>query len=119
MRRSRRPLSIRTRLALIYTGLLAAALVAFGAGVFLVLRSELVRSFDAALLANAEHAGGAFAQDIDAAGVLRPSGRLVEQFASTGGRVIVLGRDGSVLADSGTPDVEPSVERHPTVRRVA
>ena len=107
MRRSRRPLSIRTRLALIYTGLLAAALVAFGAGVFLVLRSELVRSFDAALLANAEHAGGAFAQDIDAAGVLRPSERLVEQFASTGGRVIVLGRDGSVLADSGTPDVEP------------
>jgi len=37
----RRPLSIRARLALIYTGLLAAALVAFGAGVLLVLRAEL------------------------------------------------------------------------------
>ena len=107
MRRSRRPLSIRTRLALIYTGLLAAALIAFGAGVFLVLRSELVRSFDAALLANAEHAGGAFAQDVDAAGVLRPSDRLVAQFASTGGRVVVVGPDGSVLADSGDADAEP------------
>ena len=107
MRRSRRPLSIRTRLALIYTGLLAAALVAFGAGVFLVLRSELVRSFDAALLANAEHAGGAFAQDVDPSGALHPSDRLVTQFASTGGRVVVLGPDGSVLADSGGPGVEP------------
>ncbi|OGO53739.1 MAG: hypothetical protein A2Z32_02520 [Chloroflexi bacterium RBG_16_69_14] len=107
MKRSRRPLSIRTRLALIYTGLLAAALVAFGAGVFLVLRAELERSFDAALIANAEHAGGAFAQDVDAAGDLRPSERLVEQFASTGGRVVVLRPDGSVLADSGAPGVEP------------
>ena len=107
MRHSRRPISIRTRLALIYTGLLAAALVAFGAGVFLVLRSELVRSFDAALLANAEHAGGAFAQDVDATGALHPSDRLVQQFASTGGRVVVLGPDGSVLADSGAPSVKP------------
>lgn len=100
-------MSIRTRLALIYTGLLAAALVAFGAGVFLILRSELIRSFDAALLANAEHAGGAFAQDVDATGVLHPSDRLVAQFASTGGRVVVMGPDGSVLGDSGDADVEP------------
>ncbi|HLA15605.1 MAG TPA: HAMP domain-containing sensor histidine kinase [Candidatus Limnocylindrales bacterium] len=103
----RRPLSIRARLALIYTGLLAAALVAFGAGVFLVLRAELERSFDAALLANAEHAAGAFAQDVDAEGVFRPSERLVEQFASTGGRVIVLGPDGTVLADSAKPGADP------------
>jgi signal transduction histidine kinase len=101
VRWSGRPLSIRTRLALIYTGLLAAALVAFGAGVFLVLRSELVQSFDAALLANAGHAAGAFAQDVDQTGSLHPSERLVDQFASTGGRVVVLGLGGSVLADSG------------------
>ena len=107
MTSSRRPLSIRTRLAFIYTGLLAAALLAFGAGVFLVLRSELERSFDAALLANAGHAGGAFAQDIDAAGAFHPSTRLVEQLASTGGRVVVLGRDGSVLAESAAPGFEP------------
>jgi len=92
--------SIRTRLALIYTGLLAAALIVFGAGVFLVLRGELQRSFDAGLLANAEHAGGAFAQDIDADGRLRAPERLVEQLASTGGRVVVLDPSGTVLADS-------------------
>lgn len=98
----RRPLSIRVRLALIYTGLLAAALVAFGASMFLVLRAELERSFVAALLANAEHAAGAFAQDVGATGELEPSDRLVEQLASTGGRVVVLGPDGTVLADSAS-----------------
>lgn len=95
--------SIRTRLALIYTGLLAAALIAFGTGVFLVLREELERSFDAGLLANAEHAAGAFAQDVDADGVLRASERLLEQLASTGGRVVVLDPDGAALADSALP----------------
>jgi signal transduction histidine kinase len=95
--------SIRTRLALIYTGLLAAALITFGTGVFLLLREELERSFDASLLANAEHAAGAFAQDVDAEGVLRASERLLEQLASTGGRVVVLGPDGVAMADSATP----------------
>jgi signal transduction histidine kinase len=98
--------SIRTRLALIYTGLLAAALIAFGSGVFVVLRAELERSFDAGLVANAEHAGGAFAQDIDGEGTLSPSERLLEQFASTGGRIVVLDPEGAVLADSaGTNEV--------------
>ncbi len=104
----RRPLSIRVRLALIYTGLLAAALVAFGAAMFLVLRAELERSFDTALLANAEHAAGAFAQDVELTGGLNPSDRLVEQLASTGGRVVVLGPEGAVLADSapeGAPEL--------------
>lgn len=96
--------SIRTRLALIYTGLLAGALIAFGTGVFVVLRDELERSFDAALVANAEHAAGAFAQDVDAEGQLRPSERLLEQFAATGGRVLVLDPNGTVLADSAAPD---------------
>ncbi|MEX1173281.1 MAG: HAMP domain-containing sensor histidine kinase [Chloroflexota bacterium] len=91
---------IRTRLALLYTALLVAALTVFGAGMYLVLRDELQRSFDASLLANAEHAAGAFAQDLDASGRLRPSGRLLDQFASTGGRVIVLDRTGSELARS-------------------
>ncbi len=95
--------SIRTRLALIYTGLLAAALVVFGTGMYLVLREELGRSFDTGLLANAEHAGGALAQDVDADGVLRASERLVDQLASTGGRVIVLDPGGGVLADSAPP----------------
>jgi two-component system, OmpR family, sensor kinase len=98
-----RRLSIRTRLALIYTGLLAAALVAFGAGVFLVLRDQLQRSFDAGLVANAEHAAGVFAQDVDADGRLRASDRLVAQFAATGGRVVVLDSSGAVLADSAGP----------------
>jgi two-component system OmpR family sensor kinase len=95
----RRP-SIRTRLALIYTGLLAVALIAFGVGVFLVLRVQLEASFDAALQANAEHAGGAFAQDVDGSGALSPSQRLVDQFASTGGRIVILDPTGSVLGDS-------------------
>ncbi len=95
--------SIRTRLALIYTGLLAAGLIAFGTGVYVVLRDELERSFDAGLTANAEHAAGAFAQDIDADGVLRASERLIEQLASTGGRVIVLDPGSAVLADSAAP----------------
>lgn len=98
--------SIRTRLALIYTGLLAAAFIVFGTGVFLVLREELERSFDAGLLANAEHAGGAFAQDVRADGVLQAPERLVEQLASTGGRVLVLDPSGAVLADSAGPTAE-------------
>ncbi|MEW5990392.1 MAG: HAMP domain-containing sensor histidine kinase [Chloroflexota bacterium] len=100
MRQSSRRLSIRTRLALIYTGLLAAALVAFGTGVYVVLRDQLEGSFDAGLLANAEHAAGALAQDVDAAGQLRPSDRLIQQFASTGGRVVVLDAGGALLVDS-------------------
>jgi signal transduction histidine kinase len=99
--------SIRTRLALIYSGLLAVALVAFGAGVFLVLRAQLDASFDAALSANAEHAAGAFAQDVNPAGALTPSQRLVDQFASTGGRIVVLGPDGSALADSAGSGAAP------------
>ena len=104
MRRIARRPSIRTRLALIYTGLLAFALIAFGAGVFVVLRDELERSFDAALIANAEHAAGAFAQDVDAAGQLRPPDRLIDQFAATGGRVLVLDQSGIVLADSASSE---------------
>ena len=100
MRSARRRLSIRTRLALIYTGLLAAALGAFGAGVFVVLRVELERSFDAALIANAEHAAGAFAQDFEAQGALSPPERLLEQFAATGGRILVLDSNRTALADS-------------------
>ena len=100
MRQSSRRLSIRTRLALIYTGLLAAALVVFGTGMYLVLRDQLESSFDAGLLANAEHAAGALAQDVDAAGQLRPSDRLIQQFASTGGRVVVLDAGGALLVDS-------------------
>ena len=92
--------SIRTRLALIYTGLLAVALVVFGVAVFLVLRAQLQASFNAALQANAEHAAGAFAQDIDASGNVSPSGRLLDQFASTGGRVVILDPSGSVISDS-------------------
>ena len=102
MRQTPRRLSIRTRLALIYTGLLAAALVSFGTGMYLVLRDRLESSFDAGLLANAEHAAGALAQDVDAAGRLRPSDRLIQQFASTGGRVVVLDAAGALLVDSST-----------------
>jgi two-component system OmpR family sensor kinase len=97
---SRHRRSIRTRLALIYTGLLAAALVVFGTALFLVLRQELERSFDTRLLANAEHAGGALAQDVDANGILRPPERLVAQLASTGGRVVVFGLDRHAVVDS-------------------
>lgn len=113
--------SIRTRLALIYTGLLAVALAAFGAGVFLVLRAQLEASFDTALSANAEHAAGALAQDVDPAGALSPSQRLVDQFASTGGRIVVLDPDGSALADSAgsgraplplTADALAAADRH-------
>lgn len=98
-----RQLPIRTRLALLYTALLVAALAAFGTGMYLVLRDELQRSFDASLLANAEHAAGAFAQDLDANGRLRPSSRLLDQFAATGGRVIVLDETGTELQESVSP----------------
>ena len=104
MRQSSRRLSIRTRLALIYTGLLAAALAVFGTGMYLVLRDQLESSFDAGLLANAEHAAGALAQDVDAVGQLRPSDRLIQQFASTGGRVVVLDAGGDLLVDSSPAD---------------
>lgn len=93
-------LSLRARLALLYTGLLAVALLLFGGGGFLVLRDQLERSFDAGLVANAEHAAGAFALDVGADGRLHPSARLVQQLASTGGRVVVLDPRGSELADS-------------------
>lgn len=103
MSRPRARLSIRVRLALIYTGLLATALIIFGTAMYAVLRDQLVSSFDAGLRANAEHAAGALAQDVDAGGQLRPSSRLIEQFASTGGRVVVLDASGAVLVDS-SPD---------------
>lgn len=72
---------------------------------FVVLRDALEGSFDASLLANAEHAGGAFAQDVDPEGRLLASDRLIEQLASTGGRVMVLDPRGVVLADSAGPGV--------------
>lgn len=100
-------LSIRTRLALLYTGLLAAALVGFGTGMYLVLGEELLRSFDASLVANAEHAAGALAQDVDPSGRLQPTNRLVAQFASTGGRVLVLDPNGQKLVDSAASDQPP------------
>ena len=95
-----RRISIRARLALIYAAILGAALLVYGSGVYVVLRDQLERSFDAQLLANVEHAAGAFAQDIDPGGRLDPSARLLSQFASTGGRVVVLGPDGDRIADS-------------------
>lgn len=97
---------IRTRLALLYTALLVAALAAFGTGTYLVLRDELQRSFDASLVANAEHAAGAFAQDLDADGRLLPSRRLLDQFAATGGRVIVLDETGAELQESASPGAD-------------
>ena len=96
------PPSIRTRLVLIYTGLLAGALLVFGVGVYLVLHVQLDRTFDADLAANAHHAAGAFAQDVNAQGQLRPPARLVAELAATGGRVVVLAPDGTVLADSAS-----------------
>ena len=100
-------LSIRTRLALLYTGLLAAALAAFGTGMYLVLVAEVTRSFDASLVANAEHAAGALAQDVGPDGSLAPPPRLVEQLASTGGRVLVLDPEGAELVDSAAPTDPP------------
>ncbi|HEY3336077.1 MAG TPA: ATP-binding protein [Candidatus Limnocylindrales bacterium] len=100
-------LSIRTRLALLYTGLLVAALIVFGAGMYIVLARELTRSFDASLVANAEHAAGALAQDVDADGRLRPTARLIDQFASTGGRVVVLDANAQEIADSAAEGQQP------------
>ncbi len=102
------PLSIRLRLALLYAGLLAAALAVFGGGVYVVLSQELQSSFDASLVANAEHAAGAVAQDIAPDGSLAPTPRLVSQLASTGGRVIVLDSAGREIADSAPP-TEPAL----------
>lgn len=100
MRPPRRRLSIRTRLALIYTGLLGAALVVFGTGVYIALRTQLEQALDTSLVANAEHAAGALTQDVAPDGFLHPAGRLIAQFASTGGRVVVLDTDGATLVDS-------------------
>ncbi len=100
-------LSIRTRLAFLYTALLAAALVTFGSGMHLVLGDELLRSFDASLVANAEHAAGALAQDVDSSGIVQPTGRLIVQFAATGGRVLVLDPNGRVLVDSASGEHPP------------
>lgn len=104
--------SVRARLALLYTALLAVALGAFAAGMFLVLRAELERAFDASLLANAEHAAGALAGDVGPDGRLAPSSRLVRQLASTGGRVVVLDASGTEVADSSALD-EPELPLGP------
>lgn len=112
---------MRTRLALIYTALLAAALVVFGSGMYVVLRDQLASAFDERLLANAEHAAGAFAQDLGPDGQLQPDQRLIEQFASTGGRVVVLDAQGTQLVDSApagspplpiTPEDIAAADRH-------
>jgi len=98
-----RPVSIRTRLALINAALLAVAVISFGGGAFLVLRTEIEASFDASLIANVDHAAGAFAQDVDASGRLNPPERLLQQLASTGGRVIVMDEQRATVADSAPP----------------
>jgi two-component system OmpR family sensor kinase len=112
-----RRLPIRTRLALIYTGLLVAALAIFGTGTFLVLREQLQSSFNTSLMANAEHAAGAFAQDVGPDGNLHPTARLLNQFASTGGRVQILDQAGKLILDSapaGTvPLPVPSIDTSP------
>lgn len=104
MRGLRLPGSIRVRLALIYSGLLAVALAAFGLGVFTVLRMQLERAFEAQLSANAEHAADAFGESLTADADLVPDARLLAQFASTGGRVVVLDPAGVELADSAPTD---------------
>lgn len=104
MRTRERQVSIRARLALIYAAILGTALLLFGSSVYLVLQDQLARTFEARLLANVEHAAGAFAQDIDASGEVRPSRRLLGQLASTGGRVVVLDPQGAILADSAPQD---------------
>lgn len=103
-------LTLRARLAFLYTGLLAVALLVFGVGGFLVLRGQLVAAEDAAVLANAEHAGGAFAVDV-VNGVFAPSERLLDQLASTGGRVVVLNADGEELIDSDRVAAELPIDR--------
>ena len=106
MRLRARHLALRTRLALLYTTLLAIALIVFGGGLYLVLENALSSSFNQTLLGNAEHARGAFAADVGPNGELDPSPRLLAQFAATGGRVEVLSPTGTILADSaptGTP----------------
>ena len=112
-------------MALLYTGLLAVALLLFGGGGFVVLRDQLQRSFDAGLRANAEHAAGAFSLDVANDARFQPSPRLLQQLASTGGRVVVLDSHGSELADStpGAPALPISTadlslaERHANVLR--
>ncbi len=111
MTRTRPQLSIRARLALIYTALLASGLTLFGATVYIVLRDQLALGFDAALIANAEHAAGALEQDVAADGSLKPNERLLAQLASTGGRVVVLDSAGREVTDSappGKPDLPTS-----------
>jgi signal transduction histidine kinase len=105
-------LSIRTRLALLYTGLLVAALAAFGTGMYVVLSGELTRSFDASLVANAEHAAGALAQDVDAQGRPVANVQLVRQFAATGGRVLVLDANAREIVDSAA-STEPALPLGP------
>ncbi|MDA8203329.1 MAG: HAMP domain-containing protein, partial [Chloroflexi bacterium] len=107
MKPSSGQLPIRTRLALLYTGLLVAALVIFGGGLYLVLQNALSASFDRGLLDNAEHARGAFAADVGPDGRLEPSASLLAQFAATGGRVTVFGPDGVLLADSAPTGASP------------
>jgi two-component system OmpR family sensor kinase len=107
VRLSVRRLPIRTRLALIYTGLLVAALAVFGTGTFLVLGEQLQSSFDAGLMANAHHAAGAFAQDIGADGQVHPTARLLGQFAATGGRVEILDPAGKLILDSAPAGTAP------------
>ncbi len=68
-----RRISIRARLALFYAAILGAALLVYGSGVYIVLQDQLERSFDAQLLANVEHAAGAFAQDVDGSGRIDPA----------------------------------------------
>jgi signal transduction histidine kinase len=68
-----------------------------------VLGGELERTFDASLVANAEHAAGALARDVAQSGGLRADPALLEQLASTGGRVLVLDASAAEIADSAPP----------------
>ena len=108
-----RPLSIRARLALLYTGLLAVALIVFGSGVYLVLRDQLESSFERSLMANAAHAADAIAQEVGSHGPTPSVERLVMQLAATGGRIVVLDRAGQPVVDTAAPGTPRPSDHRP------
>ncbi len=96
--------SLRTRVTTWYVGLLAAALLVFGATLYLSARDYLLSTLQSSLQAEAEGISANFLASEESKGTQWMSGEIVEAYApEQSGRLIRITRqDGTVLYQSGT-----------------
>ncbi len=113
--------SLRTRVTTWYLGLLATALVVFGAALYLSVKSYLTTTLKSSLVAEAGSISTNFLSLEENKGIAWMRGEIVEAYApEQSGRFIrVTRQDGAVLYESGgsrEPYIDPRNISHPAIR---